>query len=252
MNNVNFLACGPTSYPASKEHVFSKWLLKELKYLDAPIALYRTLADGSSTQVRVPVRLDDFKLKRVCRPCNNGWMSELESVAKPLLLGLIKEGRALDSLNEDERQILAKWAGKTAIIESYAVGAESPVDPELLRWMRPRQDNTPGRFCVAACPQSRLAIGHLQIGVFWKAIGDELFAGNIIVIVLPKVAFTCMFPKLVMDYEPQSVPSLYKPLWPFPVSWRVMDQKPMPDTFVDDADFLHALAERVELKYLVQ
>lgn len=217
-----------------------------------PIALYRTLADGSSTQVRVPIRLDTFKLNRVCESCNNGWMSDLEGVAKPILMGLIKTGRALDSLNEEERQILAKWAGKTAIIESYAVGAESPVDPKLLQWMRERDDNIPGRFCVVACPQSRLGIGHLQIGIFWKVIGHELFAGNIVVIVLPNIAFTCMFPKLPMDYEPQCVPSLYKPLWPVPVSWRVMGQKPLPETFVDDTDFLHALAERVELKYLVQ
>jgi hypothetical protein len=61
------------------------------------------------------------------------------------------------------------------------VGAESPVDSKLLRWMRDRDDNLPGRFCVAACPQSRLGIGHLQIGIFWKAIGGETFAGNVIV-----------------------------------------------------------------------
>jgi len=249
---MNCLACGPTSNSASKEHVFSKWLLKELELLDAPIALYRAHPDGSSTEVRVPITLDSFKLKRVCEPCNNGWMSQLEDAVKPILLRLIRGEMTLAEILEDERQILAKWAGKTAIIESYAVGAESPVDPQLLQWMHDRQDNTPGRFCVAACPQSRLSIGHLQVGIFWKAIGGELFAGNVIVIVLPRVAFTCMFPKLPMNYEPQSVPSLYKPLWPTPVSWRVMDQKPMPDTFVDDKDFLHALAERVELKYLVQ
>lgn len=60
-------------------------------------------------------------------PCNNGWKSGLESVAKPILLGLIEGGKSLDGLEEEERRILAKWAGKTAIIESYAVGAESPV-----------------------------------------------------------------------------------------------------------------------------
>jgi hypothetical protein len=249
---MNCLACGETSSPASREHVFARWLLKELELLDDPIALYRAFADGSSKQERVPIKLDAFKLKRVCAPCNNGWMSQLETIAKPVLLGLIKGDKTLNSLDEEERRILAKWAGKTAIIESYAVGAESPVDPQLLRWMRDRDDNIPGRFCVAACPQSRLGLGHLQIGIFWKAIGGELFAGNVIVIVLPAVAFTCIFPKLRMDYEPHSVPSLYKPLWPAPASWRVMDQKPMPDTFVDDTDFLHALAERVELKYLAQ
>ena len=36
-----------TSNPPSREHVFSRWLLKELEFLDDPIALYRTLADGN-------------------------------------------------------------------------------------------------------------------------------------------------------------------------------------------------------------
>jgi hypothetical protein len=83
------------------------------------------LPDGSSKQARVPIRLDDFKLKRVCEFCNNGWMSNLEEPAKPILLGLILGHTTLESLEEDGRQILAKWAGKTAIIESYAVGDRS-------------------------------------------------------------------------------------------------------------------------------
>ncbi len=214
------------------------------------MALYRAQPDGSSTQVRVPIKLDSFKLKQVCEPCNNGWMSTLEATTKPILLGLINAGRTLDSLDEEERRILAKWAGKTAIIESYAVSAESPVDPQFLRWMRDRDDNLPGRFCVAACPQSRLGLGHLQIGIFWRAIGGEMVAGNIIMIVVPKVAFACIFPKLPMEYEPHRVKSLYTPLWPGPASWHEMDQKPMPSTFVDDVDFLYSLVERVELKYL--
>jgi hypothetical protein len=249
---MSCLACGETPNPLSKEHVFARWLLEALQYRNAPMALYRAFNDGTSKQERVAFTLDSFKLKKVCEPCNNGWMSRLEGIAKPILLGLIEGGKCLDGLEEEERRILAKWAGKTAIIESYAVGAESPVDPGFLRWMRERDDNLPGRFCVAACAQSRLGLGHLQIGIFWKAIGGEMVAGNIIIIVLPKVAFACIFPKLLMDYEPHCVRSLYTPLWPAPASWREMDQKPMPDTFTDDVDFLFSLAERVELKYLAQ
>src|SRR5271170_2899127 len=171
MGSVNCLACGETKARASREHVFSRWLLEELVLLEAPISLYRRLPDGSSTQERVPVKLDDFKLKRVCRPCNNGWMSDLETAAKPILLTLIRGSGTVDALAEEERLILAKWAGKTAIIESYSVGAESPVDPQLLRWMRDRDDNLPGRFCVAACAQSRLGVSHFQAGVIRDLVG---------------------------------------------------------------------------------
>ena len=249
---MNCLACGPTSNPASKEHVFSKWLLKELELLDAPIALYRTLPDGSSTQVRVPIRLDSFRLNRVCELCNNGWMSQLEDAVKPILLRLIRGEGTLAALVEEERQILAKWAGKTAIIESYAVGAESPVNPELLRWMRGRQDNTPGRFCVAACAQSRLGVSHFQAGVITDLVDGGIAAGNVIIIVLPRVAFACLFPMLRTEYEAHCVRSLYTPLWPSPAAWREMQQKPLPAEFKDDTDFLYSLAERVELKESVQ
>jgi hypothetical protein len=188
-NFVNCLACGETSNPASREHVFARWLLEELQSLDAPISLYRGFGDGSSKQERVAIRLDSFKLKRVCEACNNGWMSHLEGNAKPIIVELIKGRRALATLGEEERQILARWAGKTAIIDSHAVGAESPVDPEFLRWMRLRNDNVPGRFCVAACPQSTLGVSHLQVGVIRDLIGGGIAAGNIIMIVLPQVAF---------------------------------------------------------------
>jgi hypothetical protein len=195
----------------------------------------------------VAIRLDSFKLKRVCEACNNGWMSHLEGNAKPIIVELIKGRRALATLGEEERQILARWAGKTAIIDSHAVGAESPVDPEFLRWMRLRNDNVPGRFCVAACPQSTLGVSHLQVGVIRDLIGGGIAAGNIIMIVLPQVAFACMFPMMRSEYEARCVSSLYTPLWPSPVAWRPMHQSPMPGTFNGELDFLQAMAERVEL-----
>lgn len=225
---MNCLACGETSSPASQEHVFSHWLLQELQYLDAPIGLFRAYGDGSSKQMRAEIKLDSFKLKRVCAACNNGWMSHLEDTVKPILWGLIKGGRLLNSLEEEERRILARWVGKTATIESHAIGAESPVDPEFLRWMRERTDNVPGRFCVAACPQSMLGVSHFQVGAIRDLIGGGIAAGNIIMIVLPGVAFACMFPMMRTEYEARCVPSLYTPLWPNPAAWRPMKQSPMP------------------------
>jgi hypothetical protein len=249
---VNCLACGETSSPASREHVFARWLLEELESLDAPINLYRGFGDGTSKQERVAIRLDSFKLKRVCTDCNNGWMSHLEETTKPILLGLIKGGRPLSALEEEERRILARWAGKTAIIESHSVGAESPVDPEFLRWMRQRDDNVPGRFCVAACPQLTLGVAHLQVGVIRDLIGGGIAAGNIIMIVLPGVAFACMFPMMRTEYEALCVQSLYTPLWPSPAAWKPMQQSPMPASFNGELDFLQSMAERVELFHRVK
>ena len=54
----------------------------------------------------------------------------------------------LDSLNDEQRRLLARWIGKTAIIESYAIGAEKPIDSQLLHAMRQYEEGPPGRFGV--------------------------------------------------------------------------------------------------------
>jgi hypothetical protein len=91
---MDCLACGPTSSPASREHVFSDWLLQEFGP-DVSIALFRMLGRGSRTKVRTEIKLASFRLKQVCEACNNGWMSDLENMAKLLILDLIKDGLEL-------------------------------------------------------------------------------------------------------------------------------------------------------------
>jgi hypothetical protein len=118
--------------------------------------------------------------------------------------------------------------------------------------MRDRDDNLPGRFCVAACPQSRLGVSHFQAGVIRDLVDGGIASGNVIIIVLPRVAFACLFPMLPTEYEAHCVRSLYIPLWPSPAAWREMPQKPLPAAFKDATDFLYSLAERVELKESVQ
>ena len=241
---MDCLACGRTPSPASREHVFSAWLLQEFG-LDVSMALFRMQGDGSRKQVRVEIKLASFKLKEVCEACNNGWMSRLESEAKPLILGLIRGSLGLQSLTEGERRILARWAGKTAIIESHSVGAECPVDTKYLQWMRTSGD-IPGAFAVAACKTALLGFGHMQVGIIRDLIGGGKAAGNIIMIALPKLAFSCAFPMLSISYECRCVNSVYSPLWPSPQSWREMNQSP-PDLSGDEAEVLAGLAESIEL-----
>jgi hypothetical protein len=52
-------------------------------------------------------------LGRVCRGCNNGWMSQLEAAAKPTLLELAA-GRVSVSELSPGRRTFARWALKTA------------------------------------------------------------------------------------------------------------------------------------------
>lgn len=180
---------------------------------------------------------------------NNGWMSDLETEVKPLILGLIRGTLYLANLTEHDRRFLAKWAGKTAIIESHSVGAECPVEPKYLRFMKASGD-VPGRFAVAACRTEMLGFGHMQVGIIRDLIGGGKAAGNIVLIALPKLVFACAFPMLDTRYECRCVKSLYTPLWPSPASWREMNQTAMkhdPDNF----EMLTSMAERIELFHSV-
>ena len=68
---------------------------------------------GEQTTIR-RLDLNNFLLGDVCSKCNNGWMSALEARMKPILAKLT----AKVPLGIEERQILAKWAMKTAYVLS--------------------------------------------------------------------------------------------------------------------------------------
>ncbi|MEO6701676.1 MAG: hypothetical protein ABI140_21035 [Jatrophihabitantaceae bacterium] len=56
------------------------------------------------------------RIREVCRTCNNGWMSRLETVAQPLLERLWAPTYAFGrtALDVDEAALVATWATKTA------------------------------------------------------------------------------------------------------------------------------------------
>jgi len=241
------LACGQTSSRPSREHVFPAWLLKFLKVKRVPMNMYRRRNDGTKEPHRAMI-LDSFKLRRICTSCNSGWMSRLENRARPLVLDLINGSVALESLGDDQRKLLARWAGKTAIIETHAVGAESPVDGRLLRWMRSNEDATPGRFAVVAASNQYGGVGHMQVGVIRDLIGGETVAGNIVVLAFPNLILTCGFPIPDLDWRCRCDLALYRPMWPDIAAWEPMKNlNPFTCSESDPLTLLETLAERIEL-----
>lgn len=57
-------------------------------------------------------------VRRVCSDCNNGWMSDLEVAAKPLVLPWIDGSRT--RLVYDQQQAIATWGIKTAMMIQYS------------------------------------------------------------------------------------------------------------------------------------
>lgn len=73
------------------------------------------------------------KIRRVCGPCNSGWMSALEGIAKHTLTTMITGNPIL--LNREMQTAVAAWTMMTAIVAEYTdvpTQAIPPADRRLL------------------------------------------------------------------------------------------------------------------------
>jgi hypothetical protein len=121
MANKACLGCGAdlTSESATLEHVLPQWLAKEIER--PGINLEHSLHDERRPEQDTVLRshgLNKFATRKVCAACNNGWMSRLESGAKPLILGLMYQKTSILTLTDEARLVLSRWATKTAFMIS--------------------------------------------------------------------------------------------------------------------------------------
>lgn len=108
----------------SKEHVLAQWLRSKAER-DANAthvfgAVSGKLGIGMAPLVHEKRRnghVGTRKVRVVCQSCNNGWMSQLEKLAKPVISPLM-EGRNCLLTPFQQRQ-LATWVCKTAMTAEY-------------------------------------------------------------------------------------------------------------------------------------
>jgi hypothetical protein len=100
----------------SREHVWPKWIL-ERKDLGA----FRLKIANGPEKVLNNVEL---KVKTVCQPCNNGWMSTLEAEAIPIMSDMFDD-KAI-SLDQEQQQIPVRWLMKTAMVYDSLKGRNAP------------------------------------------------------------------------------------------------------------------------------
>jgi hypothetical protein len=101
--------CGGT--PLSREHIWANWLRGHVprdmtSYTQSFLTHTETDVRGSRKKVSGDPR--GRKLRVVCRPCNNNWMSQLQERSKDVLLPLI-EGKNT-KLRKTHQELLASWA----------------------------------------------------------------------------------------------------------------------------------------------
>lgn len=105
----------------TKEDYWPQWFqrLNERKWNKHAHMISRVDHEGD-IHIKQSLRPGDpteSKLGRVCGPCNNGWMSRLQSAAKPLI-GELLQGKWRD-LSRLEQCTLAAWATMFAMVVEY-------------------------------------------------------------------------------------------------------------------------------------
>lgn len=118
----------------SKEHFWPEWLAP---YLPTPDP-YAHITEFHSAEGKHPVRLqrrserqgavNTKKIRAVCATCNNGWMSALESTAKPTILGLLD--RSITVLSKQCVADLALWIAVKSIVGEHGVEDTALTPPD--------------------------------------------------------------------------------------------------------------------------
>jgi hypothetical protein len=112
--------CGPTQSP-SEEHIFSKWMKKYLPHagwhqfhhleMPAPNRLGANLREYRQGGTNI------LRPKIVCRRCNNGWMSLIETQAKGCLIPLMAGGQFI--MTEEHQRKLSIWATLKSMVHEH-------------------------------------------------------------------------------------------------------------------------------------
>ncbi|MFZ0173011.1 MAG: hypothetical protein WAL04_15110 [Acidimicrobiales bacterium] len=111
--------CG-SSGPMTGEHVFGDWLNR----IGLDVQKARTVAgplNRIGRDLGVSARFNQT-VRDVCADCNNGWMSDLESVAKRVLTPFVLGQPA--EVDEGDRGAIAAWVQKTALVAMLVSSSE--------------------------------------------------------------------------------------------------------------------------------
>jgi hypothetical protein len=112
--------CG--SEDLTREHVFPDWMSK--MFVDKKLTATTTIEKEGKPNKVYKSGLFRHKAKIVCGQCNNGWMSKLETDAKPLLSTMLFDLRSAVKLGPEEQKILSFWAQKTVMILNLSTEAD--------------------------------------------------------------------------------------------------------------------------------
>lgn len=129
--------CGKAK--VSREHIIPVWAAEVLAKTKPPpsrpdkvvVGAHRRWSEGAEVDVsqewfaRHGV---NFIVKCVCKECNEGWMSDIESAAKPIVTAMIEDQRVM--LDTQDQEKVANWLGLKAVVAQQSL----PPAQGFLEW----------------------------------------------------------------------------------------------------------------------
>ncbi|UXS33872.1 hypothetical protein FY152_17020 [Agrobacterium tumefaciens] len=135
-NRGTCIFCGKSNNRLSKEHIWPKWLQN---HIPDPGPSRHTVSQGfiidgqivnvmDKGQLYRPGTIISQRLRVVCLPCNNGWMSRLQNQNKPIIEEFIKgQWPKLDLLRQRD---LVRWCLMLATMMDFAHPLTSAIPAE--------------------------------------------------------------------------------------------------------------------------
>lgn len=120
--------CGKMVRRLSKEHIWSDWMQH---YLPAGIPGQSERWSTAAGRERWEQPFLEAQVRAPCRPCNQGWMSDIEKAAKPLVGPMIRGTRML--LDASAQQKVATWAVLKAMVVTRTSPKQESVPVEHFR-----------------------------------------------------------------------------------------------------------------------
>jgi hypothetical protein len=247
MANRTCLGCGVelTGDVVTLEHALPRWLAKEIEL--PGVSLRHFLHDESKPEDTLlrSHELNTFGSKKVCCVCNNGWMSRLETEARPTILGLMNQQTNLLSLADDARLVLSRWAVKTAFMISTVQSIKFDLPWHVFRALGKQEDAGPDGCFVLGSQQPCLPKGFL-----YTCPADEFDRGKFVQV---RVGFSVNHLHLVVvipltedSRMVKTAGAIHIPLWPLQLH-VLAGYKNIPETLRTPYDYLDFLTNLVEV-----
>ena len=131
----------------TEEHVYPRWLNKVVSK-DHKFVFRKETTSGYSNPRKAQVLGSDHSAVPavVCRSCNGGWMGDLETVNKPLIMRLMNG--QMTSITVQEQARLARWA----VVKAFVRDADLMLNEAGVS-ERPRNPDWHGEFGASSASQ---------------------------------------------------------------------------------------------------